>query len=186
MTNSQISSPNAFATTNPTQIDQIVHVNVLISTKLTYSNFLSWKNQIQLIIEGHDLESYLYNPPSDPTSTNTKGETILNPIFLAWKRQDKLLNAWISSSLSNSILTQVMSSPTCKDLWKALESYYSTTSRARLQDLMRQLQTVSKGDSNCTDYLLRIQKFSDELSFVGSSIPEEDLITAAINDLGSE
>jgi gag-polypeptide of LTR copia-type/GAG-pre-integrase domain/Integrase core domain len=186
MTISQASSPNVSTTTNSSSIDQIIHVNAPISTKLTDSNFLSWKNQIQLIIEGHDLESYLYNPPPDPTSINTEGETILNPIFLAWNRQDKLLNAWIRSSLSDSILAQVMSSPTCKDLWKALESYFSTTSRAKLQDLKRQLQTVSKGDSNCTDYLLRIRQISDELSFIGSPITEEDLVTAAINGLGSE
>jgi gag-polypeptide of LTR copia-type len=159
MMNSQASSPNISTTTNPSSIDQIVHVNVPISTKLTDSNFLSWKNQIQLIIEGHDLESYLYNPTPDPTSINTKGETILNPIFLAWKRQDKLLNAWIRSSLSDSNLAQVMSSPTCKDLWQALESYFSTTSRARLQDLKRQLQTVSKGNSNCNDSPLNSTNF---------------------------
>jgi gag-polypeptide of LTR copia-type len=186
MSNSHTTDENASATTHPSSVETIVHVNVPISTKLTDSNFLSWKNQIQLIVEGHDLESYLYNPPPNHTSTNVNGEMILNPIFLSWKRQDKLLNAWIRSSLSDSILAQVMSSPTCRDLWQALDGYFSITSRARVQDLKRQIQTVSKGDSNCTDYLLRIRRIADELSFIGSPISEEDLVTAAINGLGAE
>jgi hypothetical protein len=115
MATSPINS-TASATTNPPLLEQIVHINVSFPSKLTDTNFLSWKNQIQLIIEGHDLDSFLYNSPPDPTMYNTAGETILNPQFLIWKRQDKLLNAWIRSSLSDGILAQVMTSPTCKDL----------------------------------------------------------------------
>jgi gag-polypeptide of LTR copia-type/GAG-pre-integrase domain len=185
MATSPINS-TASATTNPPLLEQIVHINVSFPSKLTDTNFLSWKNQIQLIIEGHDLDSFLYNSPPDPTMYNTAGETILNPQFLIWKRQDKLLNAWIRSSLSDGILAQVMTSPTCKDLWHAIETYFSINSRARLQELKGQLQSVSKGDSNCSDYLLRIRKLADELSFIGNPIPEDDLVQAALKGLGAD
>jgi gag-polypeptide of LTR copia-type len=178
-------SDNTSATTNPISLDHIIHINSSFNTKLTDANFLTWKNQIQLIIEGHDLDSHLLHPPPEATIRAITGTEVLNPNYLFWKRQDKLLNAWIRSSLSDSILSQVMSARTCRDLWLALDSYFTTTSRARLQVLKSQLQSISKGQSNCTEYLDRIRKLADELAFIGYPVPEEDLVSYAINGLGS-
>jgi gag-polypeptide of LTR copia-type len=185
MTNSSDLNSDTSAATHPVIADQIIQISTSHNIKLSDSNYLSWKNQIQLIVEGYDLDSHLLQPPPEPTVRSTSGEAILNPTYLTWKRQDKLLNAWIRSSLTDSILAQVMSAPTCRELWLKLESYFNTSARARLQVLKSQLQNVSKGDLNCTDYLNRILNLSNELAFIGNPVPEEDLVSAAINGLGS-
>jgi gag-polypeptide of LTR copia-type len=177
---------NTSAATQPVTIDQIVHINTPLSIKLNDSNFFSWKSQVLLIVEGYDLVSYLLNDPPDPATRNDKGETVINPTYLFWKRQDKLLHAWVRSSLSDSILAQVMSYKTCEELWLALESFFSSNSRARLQELKRQLQNMKKGDSNCTDYLLKIRQLADELSFIRNPVSDDDLVTTAVNGLGSD
>jgi gag-polypeptide of LTR copia-type len=176
---------NTFAATHPTYLDQIVHINSSFNTKLTDSNFLTWKNQIQLIVEGHDLDAHLLHPPPDPSIRATNGTEVLNLAYTLWKRQDILLNAWIRSTLSDSIQSQVMAARTCKDLWFALDNYFTTTSRARLQVIKSQLQSIAKGESTCTEYLNRIRKLADELTFIGYPVPEENLVTYAINGLGS-
>jgi gag-polypeptide of LTR copia-type len=177
---------NTSVATQPVTIDQIVHINTPLSIKLNDSNFLSWKSQVLLIVEGYDLASYLLNDPPDPATHNDKGETVINPTYLFWKRQDKFLHAWVRSSLFDSILAQVMSCKTCKELWLALESFFSSNSRTRLQELKRQLQNVKKRDSNCTDYLLKIRQLADELSFIGNPVSDDDLVTTAVNGLGSD
>jgi gag-polypeptide of LTR copia-type len=160
--------------------DSIIHINAQVPAKLTDSNYLSWKNQILLIIEGNDLESFLFNNYPEPTITNTAGTIVVNPAYAHWKRQDKLLNAWIRSTLSDSILAQVMTSSTCQLLWQAIQTNFSTSSRARLQDLKNQLQNLSKDNLSCSDYLLKIRQLADELTFVGNSISDDDLVSAAV------
>jgi hypothetical protein len=84
---------NTSAATQSVTIDQIIHINTPLSIKLNDSNFLSWKSQVLLIIEGYDLVSYLLNDPPDPATRNDQGETVINSTYLFWKRQDKLLHA---------------------------------------------------------------------------------------------
>jgi gag-polypeptide of LTR copia-type len=79
----------------------------------------------------------------------------------------------------------VVSLTTTRDLWWFLEEYYASISRARLYELKRQIQTASKGDSMCS-YLLRLRRIADELAFIGSPLPEDELVSATINGLGLE
>jgi gag-polypeptide of LTR copia-type len=99
--------------------------------------------------------------------------------------QDQLLLGWLRSSLTETLVAQVVSSTTTKELWTSIEDYYSSTSRARLHELKRQIQTASKGESSCFEYLLRLRRVVDELAFIGSPLPDDDLVTAMINGLGT-
>jgi gag-polypeptide of LTR copia-type len=184
-----LSSSNNSTNTSTTftqTINPIVSINLPVSIQLNDTNYLSWKSQILLLVQGHDLEIYLNSFPPDPAIRAPNGQTTINPAYLAWTRQDKLLLAWIRSSLSDSIIAQVNSVTSSRDLWTALESFFTSTSRSRLQELKRQIQTASKGDSSCDEYLLRLRRIADELAFIGAPLPDEDLVTIAINGLGSE
>jgi hypothetical protein len=43
-----------------------------------------------------------------------------------------------------------------------------------------------KGDLSCAEYLLHLTHVANELAFISSPLPKEDLVTATINGLGTE
>jgi gag-polypeptide of LTR copia-type len=83
-------------------------------------------------------------------------------------------------------MAQVISSTTTQEFWRSLEKYFSSTSRARLTELKRQIQTANKDGLSCSEYLLQLRLIADELSFIGVPLPEDELISATINGLGTE
>lgn len=126
------------------------------------------------VINGYNLGRYL-----DRAQTQaTKGEFS--------DQQDQLILAWIRSSLTESIQAQVVSCDTTAELWSSLTQIFSATSRTRLTDLRRQLQTTTKGNSTCSEYLQRMRQISDELAFIGSPLTDDDLVSSVLNGLGTE
>jgi gag-polypeptide of LTR copia-type len=97
-----------------------------------------------------------------------------------------MLLGWIRSSLTEIIQGQVAACQTTTDLWSCLKHSYSATYNARLTDLRRQINSSLKGSSSCIDYLNRLRGLSDELSFIGFPMSDDDLISALLNGLGPE
>lgn len=75
--------------TNPSN-----HVSIM---KLTDENYLAWKFQVLITIQGHGLEDHIKDKPKIPEEflNNTEGgkdlEKIKNLEFTKWIQQDKLL-----------------------------------------------------------------------------------------------
>ena len=59
-------------------IESIVHLNIPISTKLSQSNYLTWKAQVLPLINGHNLDKHITSSPPSTTDPN----------FAHWNRQD--------------------------------------------------------------------------------------------------
>jgi hypothetical protein len=137
-------------------LEPIIPLNFRIATKLTESNFLTWKSQIQPTVHGFNLNKYLEEPPPEKKIPDANGQLHDNPIFSHWERQDQLLLGWIRSSLTEIVQSQVSSCGTSYDLWNDLKQSYSATSRARITDLHCQIQTTTKGSTSCADYLRRM------------------------------
>lgn len=156
-----------------------------ISTKLTRANFLAWKSQILPALHGHGLYQYLVDSPPAPNLT-VDGVQSANPAYFRWYKQDQLLLSWIRSSLSESILNQVVSCTTSAAIWSQLQHSFSASSRARLTELRRSLQTTTKGGSSCFDYCQRMRAIADELAFIGSPVSDDDLVIQVLTGLGAD
>jgi gag-polypeptide of LTR copia-type len=182
------SSPNLNSDSNMTTItsaEPLVIINTPIATKLHRSNYLAWKSQIIPALHGHDLYRFLEDTP--PSSHLTiAGIQQPNLVFSTWRRQDQLLLTWLRSSLSDTILGQVVSCNTSSELWQLLQQTFSATSRARRAELRRSLQNVTKGGQNCSDYCQQIRSIADELAFIGSPVTDEDLVLHVLGGLGSD
>ncbi|KAJ3691742.1 hypothetical protein LUZ61_020906 [Rhynchospora tenuis] len=181
-------SPHSSSTLTPPLIsqttDSIVSLNLPIASKLTDTNFLNWKSQVLPLIYGYSLGKFIDSPPPDPTLRSEAGQIVINPEYLPWYKQDQLLLGWIRSSLSDSVMAQVVSCSTTKELWHTLQQYFASTSRARLTDLRRQIQTAHKGDASCSTYLQQLKTVADELAFIGAPVSEDELVSYTINGLG--
>ncbi|KAJ3686455.1 hypothetical protein LUZ61_015619 [Rhynchospora tenuis] len=166
--------------------DNIILINLSISTKLTASNYLSWRSQILPLIHGHRLAKYIESPPPQPTRHGSNGAYEVNPEYLNWHCQDQLLLGWIRSSLTEQIQSHVVTCSTTMELWIKLQKLLSSNSKSRIMNHKRQIQSANKGNSSCSDYLQNLKRVADELASVGSPYPDDELVMATINGLGSD
>ncbi|KAK5771980.1 hypothetical protein PVK06_048236 [Gossypium arboreum] len=79
--------------------------------KLSEHNFLLWKQQVLLILEGYGLHDFVLRtinvPPQSIVERN--GNLVANPDFLFHKQQDKLLASWLLSTICDDILVYLTS-----------------------------------------------------------------------------
>ncbi|KAJ4793674.1 hypothetical protein LUZ62_044920 [Rhynchospora pubera] len=182
-----IPSPfQSFSLSSPPQFDPVVPITTPTPIKLSSNNFLTWQAQVLPIIHGYNFTKFLNSPPPNPTSVNSDGRVEYNQEYLFWNRQDQLILGWLRSSLVEAIQAQVVSCTSTSSLWSTLHHQFASNSRAKLIDLKRQLQTIRKEGSSCTEFLQRIRKIADELAFVGAPISDDDLVLTTLNGLGSD
>jgi Reverse transcriptase (RNA-dependent DNA polymerase)/gag-polypeptide of LTR copia-type len=161
-----------------TTIDPIIYLNTSISPKLNEINYLTWKAQVLPLINGYNLTKHISSSSPPIGVTDAEQEQ--------WNRQDQFILGWLRSSLTDTLQGQMVSCSSACELWSAIQQTFSASSRARLSDLKRQLQTATKGASSCKEYLNRMRKIADELSFIGSSVSDEELVMATLNGLGPD
>ena len=166
--------------------DPIVIINVPISTKLTRTNFLAWQSQILPVLHGFGLHKYITTSSPAPNITSSTGVVSTNPLASPWRKQDQIILAWLRSSLSETLLGQVVSCSTSLELWQNLQQTFSASSRARLNELRRKLQNTTKGSSSCSEFLQKMRSIADELAFIGSPLSDDDLSMYILGGLGPE
>ncbi|KAL4387476.1 hypothetical protein GQ457_09G001790 [Hibiscus cannabinus] len=84
--------------------------NKRVSVRLDDTNFLQWKQQVILMMRGHGLESYLDKTAPTPARliSNADGSRVANPAYLRFVKQDSSLASWLLSTISPSILPQLV------------------------------------------------------------------------------
>ncbi|CAA7018448.1 unnamed protein product [Microthlaspi erraticum] len=96
-------------------LNSLIFVNMSGITKLTPTNYLTWKLQVYALFEALELHHFISDtdntPP--PTITTTRGVSLPNANQAHWKRQDKMLYSSLLSSLSLSV--QPFVAPTQKE-----------------------------------------------------------------------
>lgn len=107
------------------------NISQFITVKLTTSNYLLWKAQIQPLLNGYRLASYIDGSKPAPPETLTTGEP--NPAYMDWFCNDQIVRSWINSSVSETIMTQIVHCHTTKDAWDTLEVINSKGARTKVQ-----------------------------------------------------
>lgn len=98
--------------------DPVTHITIPVSIKLDRNNYLTWKSQIEPIVDGFDLTAHLdenFTAPAQKISVSD--QLIDNPAFHRWRKQDRLLLGWLRSTISGTILSQYMACQTASSLW---------------------------------------------------------------------
>ena len=84
------------------------------------------------------------------------------------------------------MLTQMVGCETSRQIWKTLEVFFASQTKAKISQFKNRLQNTEKGDLLVNDYLLKIKSLIDQLAFVGHVIATKDHIDAIFNGLSSE
>ena len=136
-------------------IPTIIPISNIVSLKLTPDNYPLWKTQLLHYFRGQDLYGYLDGtfilPPQmiDTLHPDTGALTqIPNPAHFQWLRQDSLILSTLMSSMTEGVLAQIVSYATSHQVWRALETNFSSQSRARTIQVRTQLANA-KGQSIC-------------------------------------
>ncbi|OVA02974.1 hypothetical protein BVC80_8755g21 [Macleaya cordata] len=141
------------------------------------------------IIISHDLYSFI-DPsfPIPPTHILDTTTNILNPnhIYNQWRKVDNTLLSWIRATLSESILSQLVTFKTSQEVWSYLEASFSSQNTARFFHLQNLLATIRKDNLSITDYLHKIKTTADSLASVLKPVSDLDLVSHALRGLGPD
>ncbi|KAI9196207.1 hypothetical protein LWI28_021934 [Acer negundo] len=125
-----------------------------VSLKLTCTNYLLWETQVLALIESQDLLGFITGDiPQPATEIEGTDGKVPNPALAPWKRTDRLVKAWIMTTISEEALGTVVGLTTSFDVWKALTNAYSQDSQAREFELLLKLQEKKKASTSLVNYI---------------------------------
>uniref|UniRef100_A0A5K0V169 Uncharacterized protein n=1 Tax=Nymphaea colorata TaxID=210225 RepID=A0A5K0V169_9MAGN len=126
------------ATVNP-QWNAIAN---LVSVKLDEINYLLWKSQLYSVMYSQDLLRYVDGSSTPLPKKLNADSTLINPEYIKWKCSDQLALSWILSTISESILTQIISYDMTREAWVALANAHASHSNIHILQLKRDLQNA--------------------------------------------
>ena len=95
-------------------------VTIHNSIKLTSTNYLSWKTQIESILIGYDLHKFIDGSHPSPLTTIIVNNAVSpNRTYQTWLRQDRLLFGALVGTISPNLVPLINQSKTSHDAWQA-------------------------------------------------------------------
>ncbi|XP_019249271.1 PREDICTED: uncharacterized protein LOC109228586 [Nicotiana attenuata] len=162
-----------------TSITSIVQFNPVtqLPIKLAGShNFSLWKTQVSMLMRRHNLYGHLDGTiPSPVHTTTTNNQTIANPDYVNWFRQDQLIQNAILASVDPTLAATIAVAATAKAAWDSLHTAYANKSQTRV---FKNLPV--------TDYLNQVRSLCDELATAGAPVTHAELIVKILTGLGPE
>jgi hypothetical protein len=106
----------------------------VVTTSLDEDNYVLWKYQVEIALKGYDLHDYVAGTKIIPPImiTDKEGKTVSNPDYKNYQKQDNLLSSWLLSSISQSLLSQMVGCSSSYKIWSAIERIYSSQSAAKV------------------------------------------------------
>ncbi|KAK5843273.1 hypothetical protein PVK06_005725 [Gossypium arboreum] len=147
--------------------------------KLTENNFLLWKHQLLLILEGYDLEGFVQGTIPVPSHfiPRADGQLIDNPVFLTNKKQDKFLTSWLLPIVSDDILVHLTTAKTSFSIWSTIEKRFGVKSNIKISSMRHYLYSLTKANLTVKEYLLKVKQLSDSLIVAGSIVTEQERVS---------
>lgn len=175
---SMSSSPSILAS-----FSNVPNVSNQLTVKLTSGNYILWKTQLLPVLRGYNLEKHIdpnFSPPP-PVVDNSP-----NPAFTTWYLEDQIVLGWINSSLTESLLNNVVGVASALEAWRSLEASFAAGSRTQIRHLKSAIHHLERNNESIETYLQRAKSLSNQLQALQSSISEEDFVGAILDGLGPD
>jgi hypothetical protein len=154
----------------------------LITVKLmTKENYPLWRAQFLPYLRSNILlgivDDTVKAPPETITKTTAGGAVQeISPDFLTWYSQDQAILGAQLTSLSESVLGQVVLCKTSHEVWSTLSTNYSGASQAISLNTRVQLATLKKGGLSATEYFNKMKALADTLAIIDQPLKDEEFI----------
>lgn len=149
--------------------------------KLDDPNYLTWRIQFLVFLKIHGMVGLVDGTNPAPAKTLSDGS--LNPAFSRWSKKDNSVLSWLYASIIEKLVSTVLNLEASKQVWDALQTRFSSTSRSRVTFLKRKLQIISQGNRSCLSYIEEAKLFSDQLYTARKPVEEQDLISYLLSGL---
>ncbi|KAA8531836.1 hypothetical protein F0562_006447 [Nyssa sinensis] len=167
-------------TLSPTIVSSAAH---LIIAKLTFENYLLWKAQILPFLKGNKVYGFIDGSLPSPPSTIADQP---NPEYEHWILQDQLLISAINSSLTDTVLAQLLDCSTSQDVWTTLQGLFSAKTQAHIMHTQYSLATLKKGSETITEYFHKAKVLSASLNAAGHPLSPHEFNIYLLAGLGSD
>ena len=163
-----------------------------VTVKLMEKNYILWKRQFEAFLNGQRLLGFVTGSTPQPSATisapgiNGTTTPVPNPDHALWFQTDQVIQSWLLGSFSEDIQSEVIHCTSSYEIWLTLANHFNRATSARPFELQRKLQTTVKQDKSMPDYLRDIKMICDQLSSIGSPVPERMKIFAALLGLGRD
>ena len=140
------------------------------------------------ILESYDLQGFINGDTTSPPQFITVDETELqqNPVFLKWRRSDRLVKGWLTATLSEEVLGIFVGLSTAAEVWNALAHAFARVSPDRSLALKRRLTSITRGTDTLSVFLRKFKTICDELAAMGKPAPDHKKSWWLLNGLGKE
>ncbi|CAL1362980.1 unnamed protein product [Linum trigynum] len=153
--------------------------------KLTPTNFASWRSQLETLLMGLDLISYIDGSAAAPSKTMIVDDaTVPNPSYHNWFRQDKLILHALRCSIDESIYSFVSAASTSREAWLILEKLYASNAQSRIIHLKGKLAKSVKGNQDILTFVNDLKETAAELALIGEPVKDIDLVVHCLRGLG--
>ncbi|XP_010422323.1 PREDICTED: uncharacterized protein LOC104707638 [Camelina sativa] len=103
----------------------LLNINMTNITKLTATNYLMWKLQVEVLLAVYGLLSHLDGYGEIPPATLTTADVVSpNPAYALWLRQDQLIYSSLLGSISLSMQSILSRTTTATEIWTTLRHVY--------------------------------------------------------------
>ncbi|KAL6280367.1 hypothetical protein ACE6H2_017248 [Prunus campanulata] len=189
-----MASSSATATASPSSSLSSNHIHTSVSNllfiKLDRNNYPLWLAQITPILKSRGLMQFVDGTSKCPSAflqvTDEKGTTseVVNSAYEEWIQTDQMVLSWINGSLTPTVLGTVVRSTSARATWLSLANRYASPSHNRILQLRSELLRTSRGDLSISDFLDKLNGIVDSLALAGYSVPDNDLISIIMNNVG--
>lgn len=149
---------------------QNVHINHLITLKLTETNYILWKTLFKPVLRGYKLIGFVDGTTPFPPRTLPNSEAV-NPGYTKHEDIDQLLLGCLVSSLTESVIGKVTGLDTSKAVRDTLEKEFSPKTAAH----RRQLHNLSKDNLTMQQYFNHAKTLSDGLAACRYTVSNDDM-----------
>ncbi|KAG8485720.1 hypothetical protein CXB51_019072 [Gossypium anomalum] len=158
------------------------------TVKLGENNFLLWKQQVLLILEGYGLQDFVLGTINTPLQlvVDKDGNLVPNPVFLFHKQQDKLFASWLLSTICDEILVHLTNTQSSFDVWNTVVRRFASKSTLTVSTLRHSLYSQKEGQLTVKEYLTKIKSHFDTLMAAGSGVSEQEQISIILAGLPVE
>lgn len=165
----------------------LISLNMSNITKLSATNFIKWRLQVQSHLETHELQCFIDETDNAPSQklTTESGTEEPNPSFAAWNRQDKMLYSALLGSLSLAVQPIIARDTTTREVLKILAQTYGKPTRGHIKQLKQQIK-ITKGTKSINEYMRSIIDKADKLALLGAAYDHEDLLDIITDGLGDD
>ena len=135
--------------------DIVSMVSKITEHKLNSTNYLDWRQTIELYLLSISMDNHLTeDPPKDEYR-------------LSWMRDDARLFLQIRNSIDSEVVGLVTHCRTVKELMNYLEFLYSGKGNiSRIYDVCKTFYRANKGDRSLTSYFMEFKKTYEELNML--------------------